>query len=190
MTDEQNDVNKADTTADVEQQEDQTNAASEGDINSDSYVQRDVYESVREAMKKSREEAKRLKAEIASLKSSKQTGEGHDRKTQNIVESAKIDLVYSMQKDSFIRENIELIEDKMVLDNCTVQEAVQRLKSEMFDKIISKSDEHSPQSPPKQLIPKGSNAEIGVQKSSVEQMLANAPVGQVEAYKRALERIK
>jgi len=108
-------------------------------------VEKSVYEKVREAMKSEREakrEAKErnteLEERIAKLESQKpEETYGDEERTPY---EAKTDLLFLMNKDPFVKENLDLIEEKMTDNpNIDIRAAVSELKADFFDRIQKES---------------------------------------------------
>ena len=108
-------------------------------------VDQSVYEKVREAMKSERTAKKAEKARnaelenrIAELESQAPQQEGTPKEYSSY--EAKVDVLTLMNKDSFFRENSELVEAKMS-DNpgMDVKTALDKTKAEFFDRIQKES---------------------------------------------------
>lgn len=153
-------------------------------------VDRRVYEKVREDMLKYKEEKKAKEAKIAELEarilaveSTKETvyEEPDDADTRT---KAKVDILYLVQTDPFVKENLDLIEEKMS-DNpkMSAQAAIREIKSDFFDRMQKEVAKAEPEVPPKQVNPKG-NSTI---KDALED--ENADPRQMAAYKAQLARL-
>ena len=124
-------------------------------------VDRKVYEQVRDDMKAEREAKKsanvknaELEARIAELETRPVSDDDTDQ--GDVRTKAKVEILYLVQSDPFVKENLDLIEDKMA-DNpkMTAQTAIKELKSDFFDKMQKEVSQSEPEKPLKQLNPKG-----------------------------------
>jgi hypothetical protein len=113
-------------------------------------VEKSVYEKVREAMKAERAEKRQALSEVEQLRKRieelESRGDDDDKKPAR---DPRLDVLYLVQKDQFVKENLDLIEQKMT-DNphLDVNAAVREVKAEMFDLIekeVAKSTSNQPQ---------------------------------------------
>jgi len=197
MAEANEDVKVTAPVADVQPQEEQP-AVSE-DVKTPEAVDKKVYESVREAMKREREERKAKEVKVAELEKRLQELESakaepvYEPETQEDVRTkAKVDILYLVQTDPFVKDNLTLIQEKMEENSrLTAREAVKELKSDFFDRMQKEISRAEPEVPPKQLNPKGTTEEPkgNVLKDALEGRIASADPLQLEAYKRVLERL-
>jgi len=160
-------------------------------------VDRKVYEQVRDDMKAEREAKKlanaknaELEARIAELES---RPDSDDDDQGDVKTKAKVEILYLVQSDPFVKENLDLIEDKMA-DNprMTAQQAIKELKSDFFDKMQKEVSKAEPEKPFKQLNPKGESIPYrgDIVKEALEGKYENADPAQLEAYNRVMARLK
>lgn len=186
MEDVNQDVNEAAQATAVQQENENGTNASEGVTTQETVISREAYENVKKSMQEERAAKKALKEENARLKAQL---EGTTDKTTSTSEEAKVEILYLMNKDPFVKDNLDLIEERMSEDGLTVQEAVKELKSELFDKIHTEVVKQV-DVPPKQLITRSvQETRETVVKDAIDGKLENADPRQLEAYKSALARL-
>jgi hypothetical protein len=153
MNEQNKDVKQNETQAQSNAQE-QTPNVSE-DVNSQGdKVDKSVYEKVREAMKAERQQRKEKDAKIAELEAKiNKLGQTPPQEGDYDPYKAKTDLLFEMNKDPFLKENLDLVEDKMSDNpNLDVRQAITAVKAEFFDRIEKESVVESTK-PPKQEKP-------------------------------------
>lgn len=196
MTEENKDVKQDDANvAPVQEQEEQTPEGSEP-VKTPEVVDKNVYEKVREAMKTERE-AKRvaearnteLEERIAKLEQTRTAEEDEDYDPYK----AKTDILFLMNKDPFVKENLDLVEQKMT-DNpaMDVKSAVREVKAEMFDRIQKEVSAVEENKPLKQEKPTATQEQErpeltgDVLKDALDGKIENIPTDQLAAIKRVL----
>lgn len=184
--------------APVQEQTEQTEEVSE-DVKTPDVVDKNVYEKVREAMKTEREakrvaeaRATELEERIAKLEQTRTT----DDYTDYDPYKAKTDILFLMNKDAFVKENLDLIEQKMT-DNPSldVTSAVREVKSDFFDRIQKEVTSVEPNQPLKQekptATPEKTRPELtgNVLKDAMEGKIENVPNEQMVAIKRVMGQL-
>jgi len=152
-------------------------------------VDREVYEKVREDMKSERKAKREAQAKLKELEERTQKLEQTRRRDGD----PRLDVLYLVNKDSFVKENIDLIEQKME-DNpeMDVYQAVSSVKAELFDKIQKEISKAEPNQPLKQEKPTATQEQTkpeltgDVLKDALAGKLENVDPGQLEAVKRVL----
>ena len=156
-------------------------------------VDQSVYEKVREAMKSERTAKKAEKARnaelenrIAELESQAPQQEGTPNEYGSY--EAKVDVLTLMNKDSFFRENSDLVEAKMT-DNPSMdaQSALKEVKAEFFDRIQKES---MPAEVNKPLTQQKPTAAAEPQQVANEVTLKDALAGKAEIDPMQLEAIR
>lgn len=202
MTNEEKDVKEEVEAqpAPVQEQEEQQAEVSEDVKTPAEGVDRKVYEKVREDMKSEREakraalaETNQLKAEIEALKERQDAYSGVDTEKASDPLAAKVEILTLMQKDEFVKENLDLVEQAMV-DNpgLTAQDAIKELKADYFDRIqkegstveVNKPQSQKPTSttePPQETKPKAKDP---------SKVLQDVLDGKIEIDPEQLESIK
>jgi glutamate racemase len=154
-------------------------------------VDRKVYEQVRDDMKAERE-AKRLanqknaelEARIAELETRREPVDDEPVTEEDVRTKAKVDVLYLMQTDPFVKDNLDLIEDEMADDpRLTASQAVEKVQAKLFRKLSFEVTKSEPEVPPKNLNPKGNST----LKEAIDSDAADPR--QVEAYKAQLARL-
>lgn len=161
-------------------------------------VDRTVYERVREDMLKYKAEKKQssaeldaLRAEVEALKSAKESDDYDPAEPEDTRTKAKVDILYLVQTDPFVKANLDLIEEKMA-DNpkLTAKEAIKELKSDFFDGMQKELAKSEPEVPLKQINPKGNSTTRDVIKDALSGKNENADPAQLAAYNATLARLK
>jgi hypothetical protein len=161
-------------------------------------VDRTVYEKVREDMLKYKAEKKQssaeldaLRAEVEALKSAKESDDFEPDEPEDTRTKAKVDILYLVQTDPFVKANLDLIEEKMA-DNpkLTAKEAIKELKSDFFDGMQKELAKSEPEVPLKQINPKGNSTTRDVIKDALSGKNENADPAQLAAYNATLARLK
>lgn len=164
-------------------------------------VDRKVYEKVREDMlaykaeKKAKDaELAQIKAEIEALKNAQTQVTQDDDSDVDTRTKAKVDILYLVQTDPFVKENLDLIEEKMAENpNMTAQAAIREIKSDFFDRMQKEVAKAEPEVLPKQVKPQGNSTtdtRSDVIKDALDGKVENADPRQLEAYKATLARLK
>ena len=192
MSDETTDVNQETPSAPVQEQEEvNTKVSDEG-----AKVDRKVYEKVREDMLAYKAEKKakdqkvaELEARLAAVETTRDVvKEEPDERTK-----AKVDILYLVQTDSFVKDNLDLIEEKMSDNpNLTAQSAIKELKSDFFDRMQKETSTPLTEVPLKQINPKG-NVTVDrrdIIKNALEGKAENADPQQLAAYNAVMARLK
>lgn len=153
-------------------------------------VDRRVYEKVREDMLAYKAEKKAKEAKIADLEARILAVEAakvevdDEPEDGDVRTKAKVDILYLVQTDPFVKENLDLIEEKMSENpKMTAQAAIKEIKSDFFDRMQKEVSRTEPEVPPKQINPKGNST----LKEAIESDTADPR--QVEAYKAQLARL-
>lgn len=154
-------------------------------------VDRKVYEKVREDMLKYKDEKKakdakvaELEARLAAVESTRGTDDEGEDEPEDTRTKAKVDILYLVQTDPFVKENLDLIEEKMADNpNMTAQAAIKEIKSDFFDRMQKEVSSAEPEVLPKQINPKGTSTI----KEAVDS--DSADPRQVAAYKAQLARL-
>lgn len=169
-------------------------------------VDKTVYEKVREAMRTEREEKKAVKSQneelltrISALEA-KQADDYLEEEDQSTATQAdpRLEIVYLMNKDKFVKDNLDLIEQKMS-DNprMDVHVATLSVKAELLDRIQKEEPTLSDNKLPKQEKPTATGEpqpKTGIStdpKEVLKDALAgklDIDPGQLEAIKRTLGR--
>lgn len=161
-------------------------------------VDRTVYEKVREDMLKYKAEKKQssaeldaLRAEVEALKSAKESDDFEPAEPEDTRTKAKVDILYLVQTDPFVKANLDLIEEKMA-DNpkLTAKEAIKELKSDFFDGMQKELAKSEPEVPLKQINPKGNSTTRDVIKDALSGKNENADPAQLAAYNATLARLR
>ena len=161
-------------------------------------VDRTVYERVREDMLKYKAEKKQssaeldaLRAEVEALKSAKESDDYDPAEPEDTRTKAKVDILYLVQTDPFVKANLDLIEEKMA-DNpkLTAKEAIKELKSDFFDGMQKELAKSEPEVPLKQINPKGNSTTRDVIKDALSGKNENADPAQLAAYNATLARLR
>lgn len=161
-------------------------------------VDRTVYEKVREDMLKYKAEKKQssaeldaLRAEVEALKSAKESDDYEPAEPEDTRTKAKVDILYLVQTDPFVKANLDLIEEKMA-DNpkLTAKEAIKELKSDFFDGMQKELAKSEPEVPLKQINPKGNSTTRDVIKDALSGKNENADPAQLAAYNATLARLR
>jgi CRISPR/Cas system CSM-associated protein Csm2 small subunit len=101
-------------------------------------VSKNVYEKVREAMKNERAQKKEALSELENLRKRVEELEGRsgDENEEVQRQDPRLDVLYLVNKDPFVRENLDLIEQRMAENpRLDVKQAVREIKADMFDRI-------------------------------------------------------
>ncbi len=154
-------------------------------------VDRKVYEKVREDMLKYKDEKKakdakvaELEARLAAVEATRGTDYDGDVEPEDTRTKAKVDILYLVQTDPFVKENLDLIEEKMADNpNMTATAAIKEIKSDFFDRMQREVSSSEPEVLPKQINPKGTST----LKDAVDS--DSADPRQVAAYKAQLARL-
>lgn len=100
-------------------------------------VDKTVYESVRGAMRSERAKKKEAQVEVTELR--KRVEELEDTDTdvelEDPVKDSRVDIMFSMAKDPFVKDNLDLIEQEMDASKSDVDAAVRNVKADFFDRI-------------------------------------------------------
>lgn len=161
-------------------------------------VDRTVYEKVREDMLKYKAEKKQssaeldaLRAEVEALKSAKESDDFEPDEPEDTRTKAKVDILYLVQTDPFVKANLDLIEEKMAENpKLTAKEAIKELKSDFFDGMQKELAKSEPEVPLKQINPKGNSTTRDVIKDALSGKNENADPAQLAAYNATLARLK
>lgn len=161
-------------------------------------VDRTVYEKVREDMLKYKAEKKQssaeldaLRAEVEALKSAKESDDFEPDEPEDTRTKAKVDILYLVQTDPFVKANLDLIEEKMAENpKLTAKEAIKELKSDFFDGMQKELAKSEPEVPLKQINPKGNSTTRDVIKDALSGKNENADPAQLAAYNEILARLK
>ena len=161
-------------------------------------VDRTVYEKVREDMLKYKAEKKQssaeldaLRAEVEALKSAKESDDLELDEPEDTRTKAKVDILYLVQTDPFVKANLDLIEEKMAENpKLTAKEAIKELKSDFFDGMQKELAKSEPEVPLKQINPKGNSTTRDVIKDALSGKNENADPAQLAAYNEILARLK
>lgn len=161
-------------------------------------VDRTVYEKVREDMLKYKAEKKQssaeldaLRAEVEALKSAKESDDLEPDEPEDTRTKAKVDILYLVQTDPFVKANLDLIEEKMAENpKLTAKEAIKELKSDFFDGMQKELAKSEPEVPLKQINPKGNSTTRDVIKDALSGKNENADPAQLAAYNEILARLK
>lgn len=154
MAEEQKDVKPEESQASSESTEtkEQSEEASEGVKTPEDVVDKSVYEKVREAMKSEREQRKQKDSELTELQAKieklEQSRQSEEQTSDYDPYKAKTDILFMMNKDPFVKDNLDLVEEKMTGNpNMDVQSAVQQVKADFFDRIekeVSNTESNKP----------------------------------------------
>ena len=161
-------------------------------------VDRTVYEKVREDMLKYKAEKKQssaeldaLRAEVEALKSAKESDDLEPDEPEDTRTKAKVDILYLVQTDPFVKANLDLIEEKMAENpKLTAKEAIKELKSDFFDGMQKELARSEPEVPLKQINPKGNSTTRDVIKDALSGKNENADPAQLAAYNATLARLR
>lgn len=197
MTEVTTDVKEEAPAAPVQEQEENSTVVSDEGAK----VDRKVYEKVREDMlaykaeKKAKDaELAQIKAEIEALKNAQTQVTQDDDSDVDTRTKAKVDILYLVQTDPFVKENLDLIEEKMAENpNMTAQAAIREIKSDFFDRMQKEVAKAEPEVLPKQVKPQGNSTtdtRSDVIKDALDGKVENADPRQLEAYKATLARLK
>lgn len=99
-------------------------------------VDKTVYEKVREDMKAEREAKRQEQTKVRELE--ERLAEIESRNTEEPPEDRdpRVDVLYEMNRDPFVKENLDLIEQKMSDDHSMdIRQATREIKAELFDRI-------------------------------------------------------
>jgi len=157
-------------------------------------VDQSVYEKVREAMKSEREAKKasnarnaELEARIAELET--QTPRQEERPTNTY--EAKTDLLLMVNKDNFLKENLDLVESKMAESGLDVKSALTAVKAEFFDRIQKESTPAEVNKPLNQQKPTATGEPVQqVQSVNATDTLRDVMSGKIESDPRQVEAIR
>ena len=194
MTDETLEVKQDAPSEEVQPQEENSDVVSDETAK----VDREVYEKVRKDMftYKAEKKAKdvkvaELEARLAAIESTTDSeDEGEDQ--GDVRTKAKVEILYLINSDPFVKENLDLIEDKMA-DNpkMTAQTAIKELKSDFFDKMQKEVSTSEPEKPLKQINPKGSSTtRENIIRDAVKGKNENADPAQIQAYEQQMARLR
>ena len=141
--------------------------------------------------KQSSAELDALRAEVEALKSAKESDDFEPDEPEDTRTKAKVDILYLVQTDPFVKANLDLIEEKMA-DNpkLTAKEAIKELKSDFFDGMQKELAKSEPEVPLKQINPKGNSTTRDVIKDALSGKNENADPAQLAAYNATLARLK
>lgn len=161
-------------------------------------VDRKVYEQVREDMKAEREAKKlantknaELAARITELESRREPVDDEPQTEEGVRTKAKVDVLYLMQTDPFVKDNLDLIEDEMADDSSlTASQAVEKVQAKLFRKLSFEVAKSEPEVPPKNLNPKGNSTTRDVIKDALSGKNENADPSQLAAYNATMARLK
>lgn len=161
-------------------------------------VDRTVYEKVREDMLKYKAEKKQssaeldaLRAEVEALKLAKESDDFEPDEPEDTRTKAKVDILYLVQTDPFVKANLDLIEEKMAENpKLTAKEAIKELKSDFFDGMQKELAKSEPEVPLKQINPKGNSTTRDVIKDALSGKNENADPAQLAAYNATLARLR
>lgn len=164
--------------------------------NDDTKVDKTVYEKVREDMLKYKSEKKEanaeleaLKAEVQALKAA-QDDDDDEEVIGDVRTQAKVDLLYLIQSDPFVKDNLDLVRGRMESNKkLTVHEAIKDVKSDFFDRMQKEVSKSEPEVPPKQIKPKGSSTSGNVIKDALDGKIENADPAQLKAYQDVIARL-
>lgn len=164
--------------------------------NDDTKVDKTVYEKVREDMLKYKSEKKEanaeleaLKAEVQALKAA-QDDDDDEEVIGDVRTQAKVDLLYLIQSDPFVKDNLDLVRERMESNKkLTVHEAIKDVKSDFFDRMQKEVSKSEPEVPPKQIKPKGSSTSGNVIKDALDGKIENADPAQLKAYQDVIARL-
>ena len=192
MADATEDVKDAAQAEDVQTQNE--NSVEVG--NDDTKVDKTVYEKVREDMLKYKSEKKEanaeleaLKAEVQALKAA-QDDDDDEEVIGDVRTQAKVDLLYLIQSDPFVKDNLDLVRERMESNKkLTVHEAIKDVKSDFFDRMQKEVSKSEPEVPPKQIKPKGSSTNGSVIKDALDGKIEDADPAQLKAYQDVIARL-
>lgn len=164
--------------------------------NDDTKVDKTVYEKVREDMLKYKSEKKEanaeleaLKAEVQALKAA-QDDDDDEEVIGDVRTQAKVDLLYLIQSDPFVKDNLDLVRERMESNKkLTVHEAIKDVKSDFFDRMQKEVSKSEPEVPPKQIKPKGSSTNGSVIKDALDGKIEDADPAQLKAYQDVIARL-
>ncbi len=161
-----------------------------------SYQQK--YEEARKAMRQEREGKKAKEAEIQKLTQRIEQLESRESRTvvdEDITESGerkdpRTEVLWLMNRDPFVKENLDLIEQKMTEDSSLdVNQAVTAVKSELFDRIQNVDSPTPSNSPQKQEKPTATS-EPEAKQNKEEFSLKDALAGKVDMNPMQLDAIR
>ena len=140
MTEEEKDVKPEGASPTPVQEEKKTPEAVSEDVKTpkvDGQVDQKVYEKVRESMRAEREAKKAEKARNSELEARIAELESQTHREERPTNSyeAKTDLLLRINKDAFLRDNLDLVEDKMTETGMDVSSATNAVKAEIFDRV-------------------------------------------------------
>ena len=96
-------------------------------------VDADIYASVKEGLKREREEKKKLKEQLVKLQSKEEV---EVTPQQEIAEAtAKADIAIKLASDPTFTERKALVEDEMIATGRTLEEADAMIKAKLFDQL-------------------------------------------------------
>jgi len=180
----------------IQEEKQQAEAVSE-DVKTPEVVDKNVYEKVREAMKSEREAKKVEQTKNAELEERLATLE--TAQTQPVepvgdydLGDAKADILFEMNRDPFIKDNMDEIYTIMSEKGLDVKQATRDVKAEIFDRIQRETSEVEPNKPLKQEKTTATQEEPAEPQSGnlIEDALAgkleNLPPDQREAIKRVM----
>jgi hypothetical protein len=100
-------------------------------------VDKSVYDKVREAMRSERADKKEAQAEIVELRTRVEELENTetDLDLDEPVKDSRVDIMFLMAKDPFVKDNLDLIEQEMTTTKSDVKTAVKNVKADFFDRI-------------------------------------------------------
>lgn len=152
MTEEIQDVNQTDANqADVQQQTEQVNESAD-DVTSttDGKDYKAMYESVRESLRKEREEKKALKTQVQQPVQAEALPE--DEATRRFLRTeANAEIAVKLQTDPFFKENVDAIKE-YVEKGHSIDQATTMVKADILDTVIKLSSTEQQEIPkPKQI---------------------------------------
>lgn len=192
MADATEDVKDAAQAEDVQTQNE--NSVEVG--NDDTKVDKTVYEKVREDMLKYKSEKKEANAELEALKAqvqalkAAQDDDDEEEVIGDVRTQAKVDLLYLIQSDPFVKDNLDLVRERMESNKkLTVHEAIKDVKSDFFDRMQKEVSKSEPEVPPKQIKPKGSSTNGSIIKDALDGKIEDADPAQLKAYQDVIARL-
>jgi hypothetical protein len=99
-------------------------------------IDKDVYVKVREDMKAERAAKREAQAKTRELEERIAELESRGVEEPDLDgNDPRVEVLYQINKDPFVKDNLDLIEEKMATEKMDIKSAVSAVKSEMFDRI-------------------------------------------------------
>ena len=139
-------------------------------------VDKDIYESVKEGMQKEREARKAEREKRIQLEKELEEAKAQKPVENNLADvEVKADIALKLATDPGFRDRKELVEDTMIAEGLTIEEADAKVKAKLYEKLIEDKQDDTPQVVPPTLNNKATQEEAQTKKAETLKEMVNDP---------------